>query len=230
MVRLYVNDKEVEAEAASTLLDAIVRAGFRVPTLCYLRGIFSEATCRVCIVELSGGRLVPSCSYPVAEGLRVYTDSERVLKYRRAIIEMMLAAHRIRCQSCSMKGGYCQLLKLSKEYGVEGIPVCSECPLHEGECLLNLGVVCLGPITVAGCDALCTREGSPCIGCRGPVASEDVLGEGVRTYARYGVRADDVVGLSELFWSSTPSVQVLGKLFASTGGSVGRERQDRPQG
>ncbi|MEM2757291.1 MAG: 2Fe-2S iron-sulfur cluster-binding protein, partial [Sulfolobales archaeon] len=97
MVKLYVNDKEVQVEAASTLLDAIVRAGFKVPTLCYLKDMFNEATCRVCIVELSGGRLVPSCSYPVAEGIKVFTDSERVLRYRRAIIEMILAAHKIKC-------------------------------------------------------------------------------------------------------------------------------------
>lgn len=215
MVKLYINNKEVQVEAASTLLDAIVRAGYKVPTLCYLRDMFNEATCRVCIVELSGGRLVPSCSYPASEGLRVLTDSERVLKYRRAILEMILASHKIKCQSCSMKGGYCQLLKLSKEFGVEGIPVCAECPLYGSECLLNLGIACLGPVTIAGCDAICTKERSPCIGCRGPASPDDVLEEGIKTFIKYKINIDEVVGISELFWGSNPLTQTMRKLFTT---------------
>ncbi len=222
MVRVYVNNKEVHVEAASTLLDAIIMAGFKVPTLCYLKDMYNEASCRVCIVELSGGRLVPSCSYPVSEGLRVFTESERVIKYRRAIIEMILASHKIKCQSCNMKGGYCQLLKLAKEYGVEGIPVCAECPLHGNECLLKKGLICLGPLTVAGCDAACTKEGSPCIGCRGPISSEDVLLEGIKTLREHGISLDEALSLSELFWSSTPLIKVIRELALSfkSGGEV----------
>ncbi len=213
MVKVFVNGKEVDVDAESTLLNAIVKAGYEVPTLCYLKGIFNEATCRVCIVEVSGGRLVPACAYPVAEGLKVFTDSERVLKYRRAIIELILASHKIKCQSCSMKGGYCQLLKLSKDYGVEGIPICSECSLYGSECLLAKGVPCLGPITIAGCNAVCTNERSPCIGCRGPVSRYDVLEEGVKLYVKYGIDMKDILRLGELFWSSLPTVGIISELF-----------------
>lgn len=222
MVRVYINDKEVQVEAASTLLDAAVKAGFNVPTLCYLKGMFNEATCRVCIVELGGGRLVPSCSYPVSEGLKVYTETERVINYRRMIIEMILAGHKIKCQSCSMKGGYCQLLKLSKEYGIEGIPVCAECPLQGSECLLSKGITCLGPITVAGCEAPCTKDGSSCIGCRGPITSKDVLIEGVKTLIKYGVNIKEVLSMCELFWSSTPSLKTIHEVSTNllSGGKV----------
>ena len=209
MVKVYVNDKPVEVGEGAHLLDAIIKAGYSVPTLCFFKEIYREASCRMCIVELANGRLVPACAYPVSEGLKIYTDTERVRRNRRVILELILAAHRMKCQSCPRKGGYCLLLDLAKEYGVEGIPVCAECPLHESECLLTKGIPCLGPITMAGCNSPCTREGTPCIGCRGPITRKDVLEEAAKLYLKYNIDLDELYSKMKLFWNNHPKLDYI---------------------
>lgn len=213
MVKLYVNGIEVEVPGEATIKDAIERAGFKVPLLCYLQGLFNEATCRVCIVEVDG-RYVPACRYPVSEGAKVSTDNEIVRRFRRANIELVLATHRIRCWDCMRKGGLCKLLELSKEYGIEGIPVCAECPLYGDSCLALRGEPCLGPLTIAGCNAECTRKGLACIGCRGPIEVKDVIEEAVTFYCRAKVGLDRLVSTMKLFWSYHKSlVEEVTRLF-----------------
>ncbi len=202
MVRVYVNDTPVDVDEGSTVLDAVRKAGFRVPTLCLLSGIYREASCRLCLVELANGRLVPACAFPVSEDLKVYTDTPRIRQVRRVVLELILAAHRIQCWYCTRKGGDCILLSLALECGIEGIPVCAECPLYVEDCLVKKGLPCLGPLTVAGCGAPCTREGSPCIGCRGPITRRDVLESAMRFYEEAGADIDKIVSMAKLFWSS----------------------------
>ncbi len=209
MVKLYVNDKLVEVGEGSHILDAVLKVGYSVPTLCFFKEIYREASCRMCIVELSNGKLVPACAYPVSEGMKVYTDTERVRRNRRVILELILAAHKMKCQSCPRKGGYCLLLDLAKEYGVEGIPVCAECPLHGNDCLLTRGIPCLGPITIAGCGCPCTREGTPCIGCRGPVTRKDVLEEAAKLYVKYNVSLEELYPKMRLFWNNHPKLDEI---------------------
>ncbi len=202
MVRVYVNDVPVDVDEGSTVLDAVRKAGFRVPTLCMLGDIYREASCRLCLVELANGRLVPACAFPVSENLKVYTDTPRIRQVRRVVIELILASHRIQCWYCARKGGDCILLSLALEYGIEGIPVCAECPLYGENCLIKKGLPCLGPLTVAGCGAPCTREGSPCIGCRGPIIRRDVLESAMRFYEEAGADIDKIISMARLFWSS----------------------------
>jgi len=200
MVKVIVNGTEVEVEEGATLLRAIQRAGYEVPTLCLFGHMYREASCRVCLVELSNGKLVPACAYPVSEGLRVLTDTPKVRRVRRTVIELILATHKTKCWECLRKGGHCLLLKLASEYGVEGIPVCAECPLYGEDCLVVRGYPCLGPITVAGCGAQCPLSGSYCIGCRGPITRKDTLREAARFYAKYGVNIKNVLSLATIFW------------------------------
>ncbi len=202
MVRVYVNDVPVDVDEGSTVLEAVRKAGFRVPTLCLLGGIYREASCRLCLVELANGRLVPACTFPVSENLKVYTDTPRIRQVRRVVLELILAAHRIQCWYCARKGGNCILLNLALEYGIEGIPLCAECPLYGEDCLVRKGIPCLGPLTVAGCGAPCLREGSPCIGCRGPITRRDVLEAAMRFYEEAGADIDKILSMARLFWSS----------------------------
>jgi len=202
MVRVYVNNVPVDVDEGSVVLDAVRKAGFRVPTLCLLSGTYREASCRLCLVELENGRLVPACAFPVSENLKLYTDTPRIRQVRRMVLELILAAHRIQCWYCERKGGDCILLNLAQEYGVEGIPVCAECPLYGEDCLIRKGIPCLGPLTVAGCGAPCTKERSPCIGCRGPVTRRDVIEAAMRYYEEAGADIDKVLSMARLFWSS----------------------------
>ncbi len=209
MVRVIVNGKEVHVPEGETILTALKKAGDAVPTLCFFGHMYREASCRMCLVELSNGKLVPACAYPVSDGLEVRTDTPRVREARRTVVEFILSIHRIRCWSCPRKGGNCELLKLATAYWVEGIPVCSSCPLYGRDCLVVKGEPCLGPITLAGCSDPCPSNGSPCIGCRGPVTRKDVLEAAAQFYVSNGVELRDVLEVASMFWEGLPNYDSL---------------------
>ena len=224
MVKVVIDGKEVEVEPGTTILEAAERLGIKIPTLCYYPGVFGEATCRVCVVEIvKSGKIVPSCAFPVSEGLVVETDNDRIRENRRLALEVILAIHKIKCKSCPRKGGYCELLELCREYGVEGIPVCAECPLHEDDCLLVKGELCLGPLTVSGCGGICMYERRVCEGCRGPVTRSDVIEEAVKLYMRYGINLDRVLAKLGKYYSSSPQYDRVVKLI--TGFFQGKSKE-----
>ena len=95
MISLTINGLETSVEEGTTLLEAARYLGFPIPTLCYDEGLTPYGACRLCMVEIGegkGARLVSSCTYPAQEGLVVRTASERVLRARRMIIELLLAS------------------------------------------------------------------------------------------------------------------------------------------
>jgi bidirectional [NiFe] hydrogenase diaphorase subunit len=94
MIRILLNNTEVQVEEHWSILDAAKFYGLAIPTLCYNEGLSPYGACRLCLVEVGeppNSRLVSSCTYPVEEGLVIHTDTERVLKARRMMIELMLA-------------------------------------------------------------------------------------------------------------------------------------------
>ncbi len=94
MIKLWINDLPVEVEEGSTILEAAKFLGFPIPTLCHMDSLSPYGACRLCIVEIGEGdraKLVSSCTYPVENGLKVRTASERVVKARKMIIELLLA-------------------------------------------------------------------------------------------------------------------------------------------
>lgn len=118
MIPIEVNGKAVEAVEGEMLLTAIRRAGVSIPTLCYMENLTPTGACRLCVVELEGGRaLIPSCAYPVAPGMKVRTHSPRAVRARKTIIELLLANHPDDCLYC-IRNGNCQLQSLAEEHGV----------------------------------------------------------------------------------------------------------------
>jgi bidirectional [NiFe] hydrogenase diaphorase subunit len=95
MITFTLNGLEVQVEEGTTLLEAAKFYGFPIPTLCYNEGLSPYGACRLCVVEIGEGaraKLVSSCTYPAEEGLKVRTASERVLRARRMVIELLLAS------------------------------------------------------------------------------------------------------------------------------------------
>ena len=95
MIKLSINGLDVSVEEGTTLLEAAKHVGFPIPTLCYKEGLSPYGACRLCIVEIGEGeksKLVSSCTYPVEEGLKVRTASNRVLRARKMVIELLLAS------------------------------------------------------------------------------------------------------------------------------------------
>ena len=100
-VNLKINGKDVQAEAGQTILEAARANGIHIPTLCYLKDITKSGACRVCLVEVKNGRaLLSACTTPVAEGMEVFTNSERALKGRKNSVELIMSNHNKNCLSC----------------------------------------------------------------------------------------------------------------------------------
>lgn len=94
MVKLTINNLEVQAEEGWTILQTAKFYGLEIPTLCYNEGLSVYGGCRLCLVEIGtppNTKIVSSCTYPVQEGLVVHTDTKRVIEARRIMIELMLA-------------------------------------------------------------------------------------------------------------------------------------------
>lgn len=118
-VTLKINNVEVTVPEGTRILDAARTAGFDVPTLCYLKDLTNEGSCRICVVEVKGARsLVASCSAVVAEGMEVFTNTPKVIKSRKTTLELMLSNHNKSCLSC-VRSTNCELQKLSLEYGCD---------------------------------------------------------------------------------------------------------------
>ena len=118
MITIEVNEKAMEAQAGESILSALRRAKINVPTLCHMENLFPSGACRMCVVEVEGKRwLIPSCAYPVENGMKIKTHSPRVVRARKTIIELLLANHPDDCLYCE-RNGNCELQKLAEELGV----------------------------------------------------------------------------------------------------------------
>ncbi|MDD5360630.1 MAG: NADH-dependent [FeFe] hydrogenase, group A6 [Ignavibacteria bacterium] len=118
MVELTINKIKVNAEEGMTILDAAKSAGIAVPTLCHMKNLFPTGACRICSVEVEGQRgLIPSCAYPVYEGMVVDTNSPRVRKARKTIVELLIENHPQDCLIC-VRNKNCELQDMSAHYGV----------------------------------------------------------------------------------------------------------------
>jgi len=117
-MNIKINNMEYWANPGETVLEVAEREGIRIPTLCYLKGYSPTGSCRMCMVEVEDqGRLVPSCAFPVYEGMQVKTNSPEVRRARKTIIELLLANHPQDCLVC-IRNGNCDLQTLAAEYGV----------------------------------------------------------------------------------------------------------------
>ncbi len=119
MVNVKVNGIAVSVPKGSTILEAARAAGVEIPTLCFMKECNEIGACRICVVEATMTRgLVTACVYPVAEGMEIQTNTEKVQKARRTTLELMLSTHDKKCLSC-VRSTNCELQKLCRDYGVE---------------------------------------------------------------------------------------------------------------
>ncbi|MEW6033369.1 MAG: molybdopterin-dependent oxidoreductase [Chloroflexota bacterium] len=120
-ITLTINDKLVRGLEGATLLEVCQANGVDVPTLCHLEGLSDVGACRMCVVEVEKERRpVPSCTYPAREGLVVKTHTEKLEKYRRMILELVLSERNHFCMFCGQSGD-CELQKLAYRYQVDSV-------------------------------------------------------------------------------------------------------------
>ncbi len=118
MTKVIINQQTVEVPPGTMILDAARQVGIEIPTLCFLQGKPPLGACRVCVVEVEGGRnLAASCSTPVSEGMVIHTNSKRVRDARTMVVEMLLSEHEGDCQYCD-RSEDCELKALANELGI----------------------------------------------------------------------------------------------------------------
>jgi NADP-reducing hydrogenase subunit HndD len=121
MPKLTIDNIPVEVPEGTSVLDAALQAGVHVPTLCYMKDVQAIGACRVCTVEVEGAKaLVASCAMPVAEGMKVKTNTHRVREARRTVVELLLSEHDGDCQTCD-RNEDCELQAVAHELGVKEI-------------------------------------------------------------------------------------------------------------
>ena len=118
-VKLTINGQEVTAQAGQTILDAAQEAGIDIPTLCHHPALKPIGACRVCLVEVAGQRtLQPACTFPVAAGQRVETESPKVVQARKFVLDLIFTERNHFCMYCEMTGD-CELQDLAYRYGLD---------------------------------------------------------------------------------------------------------------
>jgi NADP-reducing hydrogenase subunit HndD len=121
MVNVVIDGHKVTVPKDYTVLDAAREAGIDIPTLCYLKDINKIGACRVCLVEIKGGRaLQASCVYPVSEGLEVFTNTPKVREARKAVVELLISNHPQDCLKCT-RNQNCELQELANKLGITDI-------------------------------------------------------------------------------------------------------------
>lgn len=122
MITITINDRKVQVEDGSTILQAAEQLGIQIPTFCHDKRLVPHGACRICVVEVEGARnLMTACTTPAAEGMVLYTDSEKVGKTRKEILELMIENHPLDCLTCE-KAGNCKLQDYCYQYDVKEGP------------------------------------------------------------------------------------------------------------
>jgi len=117
LVKLTINDREIEAPAGTLLIEAAKHNGIEIPSFCYYEGLALAAACRMCLVEIEKApKLMVACTTPVAAGMVVRTESEPVRQARKSTLEFLLTNHPLDCPVCD-KGGECELQDMVFRYG-----------------------------------------------------------------------------------------------------------------
>jgi bidirectional [NiFe] hydrogenase diaphorase subunit len=118
---LTIDGQEVSARSGQTILEVARENEINIPTLCHLDGLSEVGACRLCLVEIKGSnKLLPACVATVFEGMDVSTDTERLRKHRRVILELLFAERNHICSVC-VSNGHCELQALAQSQGLTHI-------------------------------------------------------------------------------------------------------------
>lgn len=119
-INITIDNIEIAVEKGTTVLEVAKRIGINIPTLCYLKDINEQSSCRVCVVEV-GQKLIASCTLVAEEGMNIITGSKKVREARKTVVELILSDHKMECPTC-IRNENCGLQSLSKELNIRTIP------------------------------------------------------------------------------------------------------------
>jgi bidirectional [NiFe] hydrogenase diaphorase subunit len=123
VITLKIDDREVGAQENQTILEVARENEIFIPTLCHLEGLAPVGACRLCLTEIAGSnKLLPACVTRVTDGMVITTDSERLRKYRRMVLELLFSERNHICSIC-VSNGHCSLQSLAQQLGVNHLHV-----------------------------------------------------------------------------------------------------------
>ena len=117
---MIIDGKKVEFDGEKNVLEVVRKAGIELPTFCFHSELSVYGACRMCIVEAKYGKILTSCSTIPKDGMEIYTQTPRLLRYRRNILELLLANHDRDCTTCERTGA-CTLQDLAVKFGIKKI-------------------------------------------------------------------------------------------------------------
>ena len=117
---MYIDGQRVEFDGEKNVLAVIRKAGIDMPTFCYNSELSTYGACRMCVVEDEKGKIEASCSMEPRDGLKIRTNTSKLLKHRRMILELILASHDRDCTICE-KTESCQLQELALRFGIRRV-------------------------------------------------------------------------------------------------------------
>ena len=117
---MIIDGKKVPFTNQKNILSLIRDSGIDLPTFCYHSELSIYGACRMCSVETSKGEIIATCSEKPKDGMEIFTNTERIRKYRKMILELLLANHDRDCTACE-RTGKCQLQTLANRYGLKRI-------------------------------------------------------------------------------------------------------------
>ena len=128
---MVIDGQRVPFDGERNVLAVIRKAGIDIPTFCYYSDLSVHGACRMCIVEdVKTGKIDASCSMEPRDGMEIRTNTARLLRHRRMILELLLAAHDCSCTTCA-KSGNCRLQELAQRFGVRHIRFPNNKPRYE---------------------------------------------------------------------------------------------------
>lgn len=117
---MSIDNIPVEIKGEKNILELIRKVGIDLPTFCYYSELSVYGACRMCMVENKWGEIEAACSTPPKAGMEVYTNTPRLRKYRKMILELLLSNHCRDCTTCE-KNGHCKLQDLAQRFGIKEI-------------------------------------------------------------------------------------------------------------
>lgn len=170
MSTMIIDGQSVEFTDEKNILSVIRKAGIELPTFCYHSELSVYGACRMCMVEDKWGSTITSCSTPPKDGMEVWTNTNKLKKHRRMILELLLANHDRDCTTCE-KSGRCKLQEIALKVGIKRV--------RFGQEKKELPIDDLGPSLV--------RNPNKCILCGDCVrACQEIQGVGVLDFAYRG--------------------------------------------
>lgn len=167
---MYIDGQRVPFDGEKNVLAVIRKAGIDMPTFCYYSELSVYGACRMCVVEDDKGKIDASCSMEPRDGMKIRTNTARLLKHRRMILELMLASHCRDCTTCE-KNSKCTLQRLALQFGVRTVRFKDTRPTYEKD-ESSLAIV---------------RDPNKCILCGDCIrVCEEMQGMGILNFAHRG--------------------------------------------